>query len=108
LVSADQPWKEAVDHETATPPLIQTKLHRPRISRDLIDRSHLLEHLNARGSDRFGEMSVNTEVAADGSTQTVLTGWLVDQAALFGVFDGLCGPSFPLVSVECLRVNHAT
>jgi len=52
-------------------------------------------------------MAVSNEVARDGSPQTMLTGWLVDQAALFGILDGLYGLGFPLVAVECLEINQA-
>ena len=63
-------------------------------------------YLNCSWSDDFGGMTISKQIAADGSTQTVLTGWLVDQAALFGVLDGLYGLGFPLVSVECVEINH--
>jgi hypothetical protein len=63
--------------------------------------------LDSSWSDDFGGMTVSNEVAADGSLLTVLTGWLVDQAALFGVLDGLYGLGFPLVSVECVEINQA-
>ena len=63
-------------------------------------------YLGSSWSDDFGGMAFSNEVAADGSRRTVLTGWLVDQAALFGVLDGLYGLGFPLVSVECVEINH--
>ncbi len=62
-------------------------------------------YLDCSWSDDFGGMTVNNYVAADGFPQTMLTGWLVDQAALFGVLDGLYGLGFPLVAVECLEIN---
>jgi hypothetical protein len=63
--------------------------------------------LDSSWSNDFGGMAVSNEVAADGSALTVLTGWLVDQAVLFGVLDRLYGLGFPLVSVECLEINQA-
>ena len=63
-------------------------------------------YLNPGWSDSFGEMEISHEVAANGSPQTLLTGWLVDQAALFGVLDGLYGLGFPLLSVECVEINQ--
>jgi len=62
-------------------------------------------HLNSNWSDDFGGMTVSNEVSIDGTWQTVLCGRLVDQAALFGVLDGLYGLGFPLLSVECLKIN---
>jgi hypothetical protein len=64
-------------------------------------------YLDSSWSDDFGGLAVNNEVGQDGSPLTVLTGWLVDQAALFGILDGLYGLGFPLVAVECLEINHA-
>ena len=69
-------------------------------------RIRIAGYLNPGWADSFGEMQISHEVAADGSPQTVLTGWLVDQAALFGVLDGLYGLGFPLLSVECVDINQ--
>ena len=63
-------------------------------------------YLNSSWSDHFGDMTVSSEIAADGTVLTVLTGRLVDQAALFGVLDGLYGLGFPLVLVQCLDVTQ--
>lgn len=62
--------------------------------------------LDSRWSDHFGGMAISSEMASDGSRQTFLTGRLVDQAALFGVLNGLYGLGLPLISVECLEVNQ--
>jgi hypothetical protein len=51
-------------------------------------------------SDRFGGMTIRVEREADGSPLTVLTGRLVDQAALFGVLNGVYGLGFALLSME--------
>ena len=64
-------------------------------------------YLDSSWSDDFGGMTVSNEISKDGSWLTVLTGSLVDQAALFGVLDGLYGLGFPLVSVECVEINQA-
>ena len=64
-------------------------------------------HLDSSWSDDFGGLVVSNEVSKDGSWQTVLCGSLVDQAALFGVLDGLYGLGFPLVAVECVAINQA-
>ena len=62
-------------------------------------------YLDCSWSDDFGGITINNEVSKDGSPLTVLTGSLVDQAALFGVLNGLYGLGFPLLSVECLKIN---
>ena len=63
-------------------------------------------YLDNSWSDHFGGMAVNNKIVADGSELTMLTGWLVDQAALFGILDGLYGLGFPLLSVECIEINQ--
>jgi hypothetical protein len=62
-------------------------------------------YLDSSWSDDFGGLLVSNEIAEDGASFTTLTGWLVDQSALFGVLDGLYGLGFPLLSVECLKIN---
>jgi len=62
-------------------------------------------YLDSSWSDDFSGLVICNQVAEDGSSSTTLTGWLVDQAALFGVLDGLYGLGFPLLSVECLEFN---
>jgi len=62
-------------------------------------------NLDSSWSDDFGGLVVSNQVAEDGAYFTTLTGWLIDQAALFGVLDGLYGLGFPLLSVECLEIN---
>ncbi len=37
---------DSAKHSSALPTLLRTKLHRPRLGTDLIQRSHLLERLN--------------------------------------------------------------
>lgn len=63
--------------------------------------------LNRSWSESFGNMTIGYELAADGSWLSVLTGRLVDQAALFGVLNGLYGLGLPLISVECLESDPA-
>ena len=60
-------------------------------------------YLDSSWSDDFGGLAVSNEVAADGSRQTVLTGWLVDQAALFGLMVQIRDLGVPLLSVRCLE-----
>ncbi|MCB0225245.1 MAG: hypothetical protein KDI02_16270 [Anaerolineae bacterium] len=61
--------------------------------------------LNRSWTESFGSMAINYALGADGSLLSVLTGGLVDQAALFGVLNGLYGLGLPLISVECLEIN---
>ena len=63
-------------------------------------------YLDSSWSDDFGGLAVSNKIGKDGSPLTMLTGWLVDQAALFGILDGLYGLGFPLVAVECVEINH--
>ena len=51
-------------------------------------------------SEQLGGMTISSELEADGALLTVLTGPLVDQAALYGVLNGLYGLGFALLSVE--------
>jgi hypothetical protein len=51
-------------------------------------------------SEQLGGMAFSSELEADGSPLTVLTGRLVDQAALYGVLNALYGLGFALLSVE--------
>ena len=55
-------------------------------------------------SDRLGEMAIEYEEPDQKSGNSVvnLTGWLADQAALFGVLKTLYNMRRPLISVEYL------
>ncbi|MCB0165666.1 MAG: hypothetical protein KDI79_15655 [Anaerolineae bacterium] len=63
--------------------------------------------LSRSWSECFGNMTIGYHLAADGSRLSVLTGRLTDQAALFGVLNGLYGLGLPLISVECLDSGPA-
>lgn len=63
--------------------------------------------LNRSWSESFEDMTISYAVAADGSSLSVLTGRLIDQAALLGVLNGLYGLGLPLISVECLEDDPA-
>jgi len=56
--------------------------------------------LDASWSEQLGGMAISSKLEADGSPLTVLTGRLVDQAALYGVLNALYGLGFALLSVE--------
>ena len=52
-------------------------------------------------------LSLSHISSADGVPLTMLTGQLVDQAALFGILNALYGLGFPLLAVESTRIEAA-
>ena len=56
--------------------------------------------LNADWSDRLGGLSIITTQSDDGQSVTILTGVLVDQAALLGVLNTLYDLRYPLLSLR--------
>lgn len=52
-------------------------------------------------------MHVEVEHGEEQYPITKLTGQVADQAALFGLLDGLYGFGFPLLSVECLSIGQS-
>ena len=63
-------------------------------------------YLDDRWSDRLGGMAIKAIGEAEGSVETILVGWLPDQAALCGVLNALYDLHLPLVSVELIRVEE--
>ena len=55
--------------------------------------------LDERWTHWFDEMSITFGHAEDGSTVTVLTGSVVDQAALYGLINRMRDLGLPLISV---------
>jgi len=55
--------------------------------------------LDERWANWFDGMSITFEPAEDGSTMTVLTGSVVDQAALYGLINRMRDLGLPLISV---------
>ena len=55
--------------------------------------------LDERWAHWFDGMSLTLEQAEDGSTTTVLTGSVVDQAALYGLINRMRDLGLPLISV---------
>ncbi len=47
----------------------------------------------------FDEMSIAFEQAENGATVTVLTGYVIDQAALYGLINRMRDLGLPLISV---------
>jgi hypothetical protein len=69
---------------------------------------HVQGVVAARWSDRLGGMEL-TQVTDCGVVFTILSGILVDQAALLGVLNSLYNLGLPLLSVQCLGTlagNH--
>jgi len=60
-------------------------------------------HLGRRWADRFGGLTITLEENGD----TLLTGPVVDQAALFGLLRKVRDLGMPLLSVNCLEPNWA-
>jgi hypothetical protein len=58
--------------------------------------------LDERWAQWFDGMSIAFEQAEDGSTVTLLTGSVVDQAALYGLIGHMRDLGLPLISVERL------
>ena len=55
--------------------------------------------LDGRWTHWFDEMSIAFEQAENGSTVTVLTGSVIDQAALYGLINRMRDLGLPLISV---------
>ena len=55
--------------------------------------------LDERWAHWFDGMSIALEQAEDGSTVTVLTGTVIDQAALYGLINRVRDLGLPLISV---------
>ena len=65
-------------------------------------RIHLQGLLGENWSEYLNSMTITPARAIDGAPVTILTGRVVDQAALFGVLNNAYDSGFPLLSVECL------
>jgi hypothetical protein len=62
-------------------------------------------YLSENWSDRMGGVSIQVQSQPNETAVTVLTGAFQDQAALAGVLNTLYDLGFPLLSVECLRIQ---
>lgn len=63
-------------------------------------------HLDDRWSDRLGGMTIKAIGEAEGAVETILVGWLPDQAALCGVLNALYNLHLSLVSVELIALEE--
>jgi len=60
---------------------------------------HVKGNINSKWSDWFGEM----QVREDASGETILSGKLLDMAAVYGVISRLGSLVIPLISVRCIE-----
>lgn len=65
----------------------------------------VLGTINSSWSERLEGMTINRLVLEDGTTYTVLTGDLTDQAALTGVLNTIYELHLPLVAVNKLQIT---
>ncbi|MCB0164210.1 MAG: hypothetical protein KDI79_08300 [Anaerolineae bacterium] len=59
-------------------------------------------YLDMSWSEYLGGLEIRRASTPSNPTVTILTGYLLDQAALFGVLNSLYGLGLPLLSVERL------
>jgi hypothetical protein len=65
-------------------------------------RIHLQGLLGESWSEYLNSMTITPAQTVDGAPVTILTGRVVDQAALLGLLNNAYDLGFPLLSVECL------
>ena len=61
-------------------------------------------YLDKNWSNRLGGLTISIDTEDDDKLITMLSGALIDQAALFGVLKALYDMRLPLLSVECVEV----
>jgi len=67
-------------------------------------RIQVAGYLDENWTTRLGGLRISTDARDDDKLITMLSGELIDQAALFGVLKALYDMRLPLLSVECLEV----
>jgi len=63
-------------------------------------------YLDKNWSNRLGGLTISIDTEDNDRLITMLSGALMDQAALFGVLKALYDMRLPLLSVECLETNR--
>ena len=63
-------------------------------------------HLDPSWSEELGSIAIECNCLPSKSSVTTLTVHVVDQAALIGLLNRLYGLGLPLISVECVEVDH--
>ena len=61
--------------------------------------------LDKKYSDYYGGMMIEHDIVLDQYPVTILSGRMVDQAALIGVINSLYDIGCPLLSVECVEAQ---
>ena len=79
--------------------------HRPKTdpSQPMVYQIRLKGHLGRQWTDWFGGLTITLEDNGD----TLLTGPVIDQAALHGLLKKVRDLGMPLVSVICVKPNPA-
>lgn len=70
-----------------------------------IYRIHVRGRLDTSYTDRIGGMQISESRGADGTSESILVGRLVDQAALSGILTFLYDLHLPVVSVKCVSTE---
>jgi len=65
-------------------------------------RIRIKGYLDGSWSDRLGGMEIKVIEQAEDAPETILVGWLPDQAALCGVINALYNLNLALLSVELI------
>ena len=69
-------------------------------------RIRIKGYLDDSWSDRLGGMEIKVIEQAEDAPETILVGWLPDQAALCGVLNALYNLNLALLSVEQVGVQE--
>ena len=69
-------------------------------------RISILGTLEKKWSDYCGGMKIEYDILLNQYPMTILTGLLVDQAALIGVINTLYVLSCPLLALECVEAQE--
>ncbi len=69
-------------------------------------RLEVLGRLDPSWSEELEDAIIEYSCRAGECSETILTVRLIDQAALIGLLNRLYGLGFPLVSVECVRLDR--
>ena len=78
----------------------------PQFDLPAIYRIRIKGYLDDRWSDRLGGMEIKVIEQAEDAPETILVGWLPDQAALCGVLNALYNLNLALLSVEQVGVQE--
>ncbi len=76
------------------------------IDRPAIYCIRVVGYLDENWSARLGGLKIESTDQKIRKAVTTLSGPIIDQAALFGVLKALYDMRLPLLSVECLDINH--